>query len=94
MRRSKGKNQEFPLWRNGNQQHLGSPGTQVQSLPQHSGLRILHWSSCSLGHNGSLDLIWPGSSMCHGAAKKRKKERKKEREKGSSRHGAVVNESH
>ena len=38
---------------------LGNAGMQVQSLARHSGLRIQHCHSCSLGHNYGLDLI-PG----------------------------------
>ena len=45
-----------------NQRCLGSTGTWVQSLSRHSGLRIRHCCSCSLGHHCSLDLI-PGSGL-------------------------------
>ena len=51
------------------QHHLGSAGTQVQSLAQHSGLRIWCCHSCSLGHNCSSYLI-PGQ----GTPKKKKDE--------------------
>ena len=39
------------------QQHLGSPQTQVQSPAWYSGLRIQHCCSCCLGRSWDLDLI-------------------------------------
>ena len=59
------------------QQHLGSTGTQVGSLAQHSGLSI---QCCwGLGLSYSLDMIpGQGNSIC-GAAKKKKKKRKNSR---------------
>ena len=47
--------------------HPGSSGAQVQSLAQHSGLRI--WS---LGSDP-----WPGNAISHRRPKEKKKERKK-----------------
>ena len=38
-------------------QHLGSAGTQVPSLAQHSELRIWHFCNCSLGHDCSSNVI-------------------------------------
>ena len=38
-------------------QHLGSTGLQVRSLAEHSGLRIQHCCSCSLGGSCGLNLI-------------------------------------
>ena len=38
-------------------QYLKSPGTQVQSLAQHSGLPVWHCHGCGLGCNCNLDLI-------------------------------------
>lgn len=49
--------------------HLGSPGTQVQSLAWYSGLRILCCHSCSCG----LDLIAGLGTPCAKGAKKEKK---------------------
>ena len=40
-------------------QHLGSAGTQVPSLSQNSGLRILRCCRCGLGYNGGSGLM-PG----------------------------------
>ena len=58
------------------QQCLGRAGTQVQSLVQHSGLRIQHWCGCGYGS----DLIpGPGTPYAVGWPKK-KKERKTERQ--------------
>ena len=44
---------------------LGSAGMQVQSLAQHSGLRIWHWSKLQLTSDP-----WPGNSISHRVAKK------------------------
>ena len=49
--------------------HLGSTGTQIQSLAQHSKLRMGRCRRSSLGH-------WPGNSMCCRAAKKERNEDK------------------
>ena len=48
---------------------LGSTGTQLQSLAQHSGLRIRHCCCCGLGPDCGLDLI----HMLWGGRKKKKK---------------------
>ena len=59
------------------QQCLWSTGTQVQSPAWPSRLRIQCCCSCSLGCICSSDLIpGPGTSICHGMAKKEKKKRK------------------
>ena len=47
------------MWRNGLSSILGALGMQIQSLVQHSGLRIQCCYSCSLGCSCSSDLI-PG----------------------------------
>ena len=45
-------------------QHLGNTGMQVRSLTGHSGLRIWHYRSCSLGLDCGSDLIHsPGMDM-------------------------------
>ena len=51
-------------------QHLGSTGMQVRSPAQHSGLRIQCCHSCD-------PWPWPGSSICHGAAKNKKTNKQK-----------------
>ena len=62
---------EFLLWCNG----IG--GILVLSPAWHSGLRMLCYHSCDLGHNCSLDLIPDlGTSTCHRAAKKEKQKQK------------------
>ena len=53
---------------------LESAGTWVWSPALHSGLKIQHCHSCSLGCNCSSDLI-PGNSKCRGAAKNEKKKK-------------------
>ena len=57
--------------------HLWSPGMQVRSPGQHSGLRIC----CSCGiYKLQLWLTsdpWPGNSICCGVAKKEKKKRER-----------------
>lgn len=50
-------------------QYFGSVGTKVQSPAKHSGLRIWHCHSCSLGQNCGSDLI-PGQNSIFGAARK------------------------
>ena len=63
------------------QRHLGSTGTQVQSLAWHSGLRIRRCRSCGLVCSCSLDLITgPGTPYAEGSLK-RKKKKKRERER-------------
>ena len=64
-------------------QHLCSMETQVWSLAQHSGLRIWHCCSCSVGHSCSSDLI-PGLGTPCAMGWPKKKEKKK-REKWESR---------
>ena len=55
-------------------QHLGSPGMQVNSLTQHSGLRIWHFHSCSLGCNcGSYRIPGQGTPYAMEQSKKKKK---------------------
>ena len=56
---------------------------QVQSLARHSRLRIWHYCSCSLVAQIYL-IPWPKSSICHGAAKKKKERGKKENGRGSN----------
>ena len=57
--------------------YLGTTGTQVQSLAQHSGLGIGHCHSCGLGSSYSSDLILgPGAPYTAGWPKKGGKERK------------------
>ena len=58
------------------QQHLGSPGMQVQSPAQHSGLRIWRCGSCSLGCNDGSDLI-PGPGTPYAVGQPKKGEKKK-----------------
>ena len=52
--------------------HLGSSGTQVQSLACYSGLKI--WLKLQLWLGSGL---WPRNSICCGAAKKRKGKKKR-----------------
>ena len=55
---------EFPLWRNGMGGVLGELGYRFDCRARHSGLRIQCCRNCTLGQNGSSDLIpWPGSSI-------------------------------
>ena len=57
---------------------LGSTGSQVQSLAQHSGLRIQRCFSCGLGHDCRSDLISGlGIPYASGRPKKKKKKKKK-----------------
>ena len=57
-------------------QRLGSPETRVQSPAQHSGLRIQHGCSFSLGGSCSSDLIpGLGTSCAAGLPKKIKKKK-------------------
>ena len=59
-------------------QCLGSTGTQVRSPARHSGLRMWHCHSCSLGLQLHLKSdLWPGNCMCLEAAKKKKKKKQK-----------------
>ena len=55
-------------------QHFCSAGTQVQSLAWHSGLRILHGPTCSVGLNCGWNMT-PGLElhMPQGAKKEKKK---------------------
>ena len=54
--------------------HLGSTGTQVRSLAQHSGLRIWHCCSCGLGLKLQLRSDpWPGNPYVEGQPKKKNK---------------------
>lgn len=63
------------------QQHLGNAGTQFPSPVWHSGLRILHCYSCSLGLDCGLDLIPdPGAPYASGWPKKGKRKKKKKME--------------
>ena len=55
--------------------HLGSIGTQVQSLAHNSGLRMQHCHSCSLGGNCGSDLI-PGLGTPYAMGWERKNGRK------------------
>ena len=56
---------------------LCSAGTRVQSSARHSGLRIQHCHSCSLGCNCSSDLIpCPGTPHASGQPKKKKEKKK------------------
>ena len=68
----------------GDQQCLGSPGMRVRSLAGHRGLGIQHCCSCGLVPSCGWDLgsdPWPGSSICLGMAKgKKKKNRIRPRE--------------
>ena len=53
---------------------LGSTGTQVRSLAQHSMLRLWHGHSCGLGDDYGLDLIpSPGTPHVMGQPKKKKR---------------------
>ena len=63
----------------GDQQHLCSAGTQVQSLVQHGGLRI--WPCCSygVGHHSGLDLI-PGLGIPYAVEQPKKEKKKKKKE--------------
>jgi len=54
--------------------HLGNAGTQVRSLAWHSGLRIQHCHSCSLGGDSSSDLI-PGPGTPYAVEQGEKKRR-------------------
>ena len=55
------------------QWHLWSTETQIQSLAQHSGLRILHCLSCDIGGNCISDLIpGPGTPYAMGQPKNKK----------------------
>lgn len=54
-------------------QHLCSPGTEIQSPARHSGLRIPHCHSCSVGCNCGWDLIpGPGTSYATESPKEKK----------------------
>ena len=71
--------------------HFCSVMTQVQSLAQHSGLRIWHGHSCSVGYICGMDEI-PGSGApmpWGGQKRKRKKERKKEKENKKMKRQAI-----
>ena len=57
---------------------LGSTGMQVQFPGQHSGLRIWHCHSCSLGHNCGSDLI-PGQGIPHATGQSKKKKKRKQK---------------
>ena len=58
---------------------IGTAGSQVWSLAQHSRLRIQRCHSCGAGHNGSLDLIpGPGTPCAVGQPQEKKKKRKKD----------------
>ena len=59
------------------QQHLGSPGMQVQFLAYCSGLRIWCCRSCGLGHNCGSDLIPGWGTLYAGGWPKMKKKKKK-----------------
>ena len=53
------------------QWYLGRTGTQVRSLAQHSGLRLLQlWHRLQLRFGSDA---WPGNSICYRVGKKRKK---------------------
>ena len=57
---------------------LGSPEMQVRYPALHSGLKIWHCCSCSLGYDCSWDMIpGPRNYICHRAAKKGKKKKTK-----------------
>ena len=60
---------------------LGSPGMEVRFPAQHSGLRISHCHSCSIGHNYGWNLIpGPGLPLPCSSQKKKKKKKKKKKE--------------
>ena len=57
-------------------QHLGSTGLQVRSLAEHSGLRIQHRCSCSLGGSCGLNLILAWELRMPWGGQKKTKENK------------------
>ena len=57
------------------QWHLGSTGARVQSLAQHSGLRIQCCHSCGIGHKCSSDLI-PSLGTPYADGQPKEKEKK------------------
>ena len=54
--------------------HLGNTGIQVQSLAQHSGLRMWRCCSCGIGRNCSFDVI-PGPGTPYGVGQPKKGEK-------------------
>ena len=65
-------NREFSLWHCGIGRVSAPPGCRFDSWPSTVGYRIHYCCSYNIGHNWSLDLIpGLGTSICHGAAKKK-----------------------
>ena len=59
---------------------LWNAGTQVRSLAWHSGLRIWHHHSCSIGHHRGSDLV-PGLGTPYAMGLPEKKRKEKRRKK-------------
>ena len=72
--------------------HLESAGMKVQSLAQHSGLRIWHCHSCGLGRNCCSDLIPVPGTPCASGWPKMKKQKHNEIKNRKSE-GKKINET-
>ena len=69
---------EFLLWHNEIKGVSAAAGMEIQSLGQHSELRIWYCRSCGIGHNSGSDAI-PGLGTPYtvGVAKKQGEKKKK-----------------